>query len=60
MANIIREVAETLLEEMRFALDYIPRHGKFADDADLQSVLDVYREGIRTLEARTKDSTDAK
>jgi hypothetical protein len=44
--------ADVLMAEMRRALDVIPKRGTFADDAELQRVLKVYREGIATLEKR--------
>jgi hypothetical protein len=51
-----RPTAEKLMAEMRRALEVIPKRGTFADDAEREKVLDVYREGIRTLEARMKGS----
>jgi hypothetical protein len=53
-----RPTAETLVAEMRRALDVIPKRGAFADDAELQRVLDVYREGIATLEKRMADAAE--
>lgn len=51
-----RATAEKLIAEMRRALEVIPKRGTFAGDAEREKVLDVYREGIRTLEARMKGS----
>ena len=47
-----RPTAEVLLAEMRRGLEVIPKRGTFAEDAELQRVLAVYREGIATLENR--------
>lgn len=49
-----RPTAATLMAEMRRALEVIPKRATFADDAERDKVLEVYREGIRTLEARMK------
>jgi hypothetical protein len=51
-----RPTAEVLLAEMRRGLEVIPKRGTFADDAELQRVLDVYREGIVTLEKRMAEA----
>jgi len=47
-----REAAEALVADMRVAIDSIGQHAKFADDDQRDEVLNVYREGIATLEAR--------
>lgn len=44
--------AEALLAELKSAPETIRREGRFADEADRERVLDVYREAQRTLEAR--------
>jgi len=49
-----RPTAEKLMAEMKRALEVIPKRGTFANDAERDRVLEVYREGIRTLEARMK------
>ncbi len=46
------QAARALLEDMRAALDIIPRKAVFADDQQRDEVLDVYRQGIATLEER--------
>jgi hypothetical protein len=48
-------VAETLLIELRRALEVIPQQGRFADDAERERVLQVYRDALRMLEARIGD-----
>lgn len=50
-----RATAEMLLDELKAAPDVIRKDGKFADDAERERVLAVYREAIRTLEARIAD-----
>ena len=47
-----REPAEACLAEMRRALEVIPKQGKFANDAERERVISVYRSGIQTLEQR--------
>ncbi|MCE9605344.1 MAG: CehA/McbA family metallohydrolase [Planctomycetia bacterium] len=47
-----RPTAELMLAEMRRALDVIPKRAAFANDDERRRVLEVYREGIKTLEAR--------
>jgi len=49
-----RPTAEKLMAEMKRALEVIPKRGTFANDAERDRVLEVYREGIRTLEARMR------
>ena len=49
-----RPTAEKLMAEMKRALEVIPKRGTFAGDAERERVLEVYREGIRNLEARMK------
>jgi hypothetical protein len=49
-----RSTAEKLMAEMKRALEVIPKRGTFAGDAERESVLEVYREGIRNLEARMR------
>lgn len=46
--------AEKLVAEMRRALEVIPKRATFASDTEREKVLEVYREGIRTLELRMK------
>jgi hypothetical protein len=40
---------------MRRPFEVIPKNGVFADDAQRERVLNVYREAIRTLEQRIGD-----
>ena len=49
-----RPTAEKLMAEMKRALEVIPKRGTFANDAERERVLEVYREGIRNLEYRMK------
>ena len=51
-----RATAEVLLAELKAAPATIDKEGKFADDAERDRVLNVYREAIRTLEARIAES----
>jgi hypothetical protein len=44
--------AEACRSELERALDEIPKQGKFADDAERERVLAVYRDGLVTLEKR--------
>ena len=46
--------AEKLRAELIRALEVIPQRGKFADDAEREQVLTVYREGLRLLDARIR------
>ena len=46
--------AQALVDDMRAALDIIPEKAVFADDRQQDEVLDVYRQGIGTLEERLK------
>lgn len=47
-----RDVAQNLIDEMRQSIIQIKQQGAFADNAELESVIAVYRKGIATLEAR--------
>jgi len=47
-----------LLAEMRRALEVIPKRGTFANDAERERVLEVYREGIATLEKRMAEEAE--
>jgi hypothetical protein len=44
-----RNAAETMVAEMEAALKAIPAKGRFDDDKQREEVLQIYREGIRTL-----------
>ncbi len=46
------DVAEGLIEEIRDSMAAIKTKGEFANDAELQRVLDVYQTGIDNLEQR--------
>ncbi len=46
------DVARFLVEEMKESIGTIEEKAKFADDGEKEAVLEVYREGIRKLEAR--------
>ena len=48
------QAAQALLDDMRAAIKIIPKKAVFADDRQQDEVLDVYRQGIRTLEERLK------
>jgi hypothetical protein len=43
------DIAQELIEEMQESLESIPKQGKFANDAERESVLNVHRTGIETL-----------
>jgi prolyl oligopeptidase len=49
------DTARELIEEMKQSMAVISEKGKFADDAERASVLDVYKKGIQVLEKRLKD-----
>ena len=48
------QAAQSLLDDMRAAIKIIPEKAAFADDRQQDEVLDVYRQGIGTLEERLK------
>lgn len=50
------QAAQALVDDMRAAIDVIPKKAVFADDRQKAEVLDVYRQGIVTLEERLKRS----
>lgn len=47
-----KDAAEALLNELKAAPAMVEKEGRFADEAEQRRVLDVYREAIKTLEAR--------
>jgi hypothetical protein len=53
-----KEAAAALLAELKAAPAVIEKEGKFADEAERKRVLDVYREAIRTLEARIANGNE--
>lgn len=46
------EAAKALIAEMESALSQIPAKGKFANEAQREEVLKIYRDGIRSLRQR--------
>ncbi len=46
--------ARGLVQEMRESMNVLSAKGVFPDEADRQSVLDVYRQGIETLQRRVR------
>jgi hypothetical protein len=50
-----KEAAEALLADMESALKVIPTKAKFAEDAQREEVLKIYREGIATLRRRLSE-----
>ena len=47
-----KDAAEALIADMESSLQTIPTKAKFADDAQRDEVLNIYREGIATLRKR--------
>jgi hypothetical protein len=47
-----RPTAQSLIDEMELSTKQIRRHGKFANDGELQGVLGIYRQAIAALTAR--------
>ena len=47
-----RETAKLLIEDMKKSIEVIKEHSKFADDTQRENVLDIYRNGIGTMESR--------
>ena len=50
-----KDAAEALLADMETALKVIPAKAKFADEAQREDVLKIYREGIATLRQRLSE-----
>jgi hypothetical protein len=50
------EVARGMIAEMEKSIEAIKTEGKFADAAEEEAVLSVYREGIAAMQKRIKDS----